>query len=51
MDLGKGIVALIGIEKSREMLHQLESDMLTLIHQFDDSRFADIVEYVVRREK
>lgn len=51
VDLGKGIVALIGIEKSREMLHQLECDMLALIHQFDDSRFSDIVEYVVRREK
>jgi len=51
VDLGKGIVALIGIEKSREMLAQLESDMLALIHQFDDPRFGDIVEYVVRRTK
>lgn len=51
VDLGKWIVALIGIEKSREMLTQLESDMLALIHQFDDPRFADIVEYVVRRTK
>jgi geranylgeranyl pyrophosphate synthase len=51
VDLGKWIVALIGIEKSREMLAQLESDMLTLIHEFDDPRFADIVEYVVRRTK
>ncbi len=33
------------------MLAQLESDMLVLIHQFDDPRFADIVEYVVRRTK
>ena len=51
VDLGKGIVALVGIEKSREILTQLESDMLALIHEFDDPRFADIVEYVVRREK
>jgi geranylgeranyl pyrophosphate synthase len=51
VDLGKGIVALIGIEKSREMLEELESDMLALIHQFDDPRFVDIVEYVVRRQK
>lgn len=51
VDLGKWIVALIGIEKSREMLTRLESDMLALIHEFDDPRFVDIVEYVVRREK
>lgn len=51
VDLGKWIVALRGIEKSREMLAQLESDMMILIQQLNDPRFSDIVEYVVRREK
>jgi geranylgeranyl pyrophosphate synthase len=49
--LGKWIVSLVGIEKSRELLMQLEHDMLALINQFRDIRFRDIVEYVIHREK
>lgn len=49
--LGKWIVSLVGIEQSRELLTQLEHDMLVLIDQFQDTRFRDIVEYVVHRVK
>ena len=49
--LGKGIVSLVGIEQSREILAQLEQDMLALIDQFGDERLGDIVEYVVHRIK
>lgn len=49
--LGKGIVALIGIEWSRALLDDIEQDMLRIVRHYTDERFRDIVEFVVHREK
>lgn len=48
--LGKGIVSLVGLSEAKRLLHTLEDDMLMITRDFTDSRFGDIVDFVVHRE-
>jgi geranylgeranyl pyrophosphate synthase len=52
-DVGKekGIVAFMGIEKSKKLLHDLEYALLEIANGFQTSKFTDIVEYIVARVK
>lgn len=47
----KGIVSYMGIEKTKKLLQELEYGLIDITNNFQTSKFADIVEYVVRREK
>lgn len=47
----KGIVAFMGIEKSKKLLADLEYTLLETANSFQTSKFSDIVEYVVGRTK
>jgi geranylgeranyl pyrophosphate synthase len=49
--LGKGIVALVGIEKSKTILSELERDMQPFLDIFSDQKFHDVVNFVVHRVK
>lgn len=49
--LGKGIVALVGIEKSKAILSDLENDMQPFLDIFSDEKFHDVVDFVVHRVK
>ena len=49
--LGKWIVALLGIEKSRQMLSDLEQQMMALLVQINNEKFNDIVRFVVHRKR
>lgn len=49
--LGKGIVALVGIEKSKTILSDLENDMQPFLDIFSDEKFHDVVNFVVHRVK
>ncbi|MBP9811738.1 polyprenyl synthetase family protein [Candidatus Gracilibacteria bacterium] len=47
----KGIVSYMGIEKTKKLLQELEYGLIDITNNFQTSKFGDIVEYVVRREK
>jgi geranylgeranyl pyrophosphate synthase len=47
----KGIVSYMGIEKTKKLLQELEYGLIDITNNFQTSKFADIVEYVVQREK
>lgn len=47
----KGIVSYMGIEKTKKLLQELEYGLIDITNNFQTSKFADIVEYVVKREK
>ena len=48
---GKGIVALIGLEASKELLSRYEEEMMTFTRSLRDEKFSDIVTFVVQRQK
>lgn len=48
--LGKWIVALIWLEESKKLLQWLHEQLIFAIRDIPDSRFADIVEYVILRK-
>ena len=48
---GKGIVALLGIKESKNILSSLERDMQSFFGIFSDEKFRDVVDCVVHREK
>jgi hypothetical protein len=45
------MVSHMGIEKTKKLLQELEYALIDITNSFQTSKFADIVEYVVRREK
>lgn len=47
----KGIVEIIGLENTRKLLQDLEYALIDITNSFQTSKFADVVEYVVSREK
>ena len=47
----KGIVAFMGIDRAKKLLADLEYALLETSNNFQTSKFADIVEYVVGRAK
>ena len=49
--LGKGIIAVCGIEKAKILLHDIEDMMLALCRSFEDEKWYDIVHFVVHRER
>jgi geranylgeranyl diphosphate synthase, type II len=51
MTKDKGMVSYMGIEKTKKLLQDLEYALIDITNGFQTSKFADIVEYVVRREK
>ncbi len=50
VSLGKGIVSLVGLSEAKRLLHALEDDMLVITRDLVDSRFGDIVDFVIHRE-
>ncbi len=48
---GKGIVAFMGVHKAQNLLAELEYALLEIAGTFQTSKFSDIVEYIVRRDK
>lgn len=51
LELGKGIVSLVGITESKKILQNLKEEMILLVQDLGDARFFDVVEYVVKREQ
>lgn len=51
IDAGKGIVSLIGLDASKKLLNQYEEQMMVFASELGDSKFIDIVRFVIRREK
>lgn len=51
LEAGKGIIACIGIDEAKKILQNLESEMKEIVAWWDNERFLDVVEYVIRREK
>ncbi|MBP9779415.1 polyprenyl synthetase family protein [Candidatus Gracilibacteria bacterium] len=49
VELGKGIVTKIGIDKSKELLKNIESELSSLIHLIGDERLLDIQRFVIKR--
>jgi geranylgeranyl pyrophosphate synthase len=47
----KGIVAFMGIDRAKKLLSDLEYTLLEISNTFQTSKFADVIEYVVKREK
>lgn len=50
IELGKWIVALIGIEESKNLLKSLEYEMLGITQELRDNRFSQIADFVITRE-
>lgn len=50
IELGKWIVALIGLWKSKELLSSIGSQLDSMICDIPDPRFSDIVNYVIARK-
>ncbi len=50
-EIGKGMVSLIRIDATKKILWDLEQEMLFIADTFNNAKFRDIVQYVVRREK
>ncbi len=51
LEAGKGIIACIGIDQSKKILQNLESEMKEIVAWWGDERFLDVIEYVVRRDR
>ncbi len=49
VEIGKWIVALVGLEAAKKLLADLEKSMLAMVEHFDDEKFRDIVQFVVHR--
>jgi hypothetical protein len=49
VDLGKGIVACIGIDASKKLLSDIEGEMKKLLKAFDNQKFDDMREFVIKR--
>lgn len=49
LDQGKGIVSLLGIESSKNLLQSLMEEMYTITSDIHDDRFADMIEYIGKR--
>jgi geranylgeranyl diphosphate synthase, type II len=47
----KGIISSLGIDASKKLLGELEYGLIDITNNFQTSKFADIVEYVVGRER
>jgi hypothetical protein len=50
VDQGKGIVSLIGIDATKNLLESLMKEMYEMVADFSDSRFMDIIEYIGNRK-
>ncbi len=48
---GKGIVALVGLEKSKEILQDLEMQIKSSIQGIDDERITEITHFIIHRKK
>lgn len=48
--LGKWIVALLGLQKSKELLQDLQGKMRIITDELRDSRFVEIVDFVIARK-
>lgn len=48
---GKGIVALVGIEASKDLLASYESEMIACVREFKNEKFVDIISFVVKRDR
>lgn len=49
VEAGKWIVALMGLDAAKKLLSDLEKNMIAMVEHFDDEKFRDIVQFVVRR--
>ncbi len=49
VDLGKWIVARIGIVESKEVLMNIENELKVLLKKFNNSKFDDVREFIVKR--
>lgn len=47
----KGVVSYMGIDRTKKLLQDLEYELIDIAKSFHTSKFIDIVEYVLRREK
>lgn len=48
---GKGIVALVGIEASKDLLASYESEMIECVRELKNEKFVDIISFVVKRDR